>query len=384
VALIRRHGAKSLILVCIVGLPLLAVLSLIVALVSPSKRSLPAVTFHESQIQSQQSDVGAQSRYSLNYNNSTAVSPTVRSHPEATMVSQHATPLPVVFLVAAMLGVAVLIGVSVFLAGQGGSLRLRDVGAKFASLIWIIPALVAVAFPLWRSGVLISQTSTRTPPVFAHTPIIENASLRTDEGIAAVEISAENFGETGLLHTSNVPAWVNEEPHRVGDAQFLVVSGGFSAAVDESERQQAIALSESQANVSAMTQVRNYISQGYSTWVETPQLESITRSAYEKTFLESRDKEFGRVYRQHVLLKLSPELREMYYPFWKNAAANHRLVALGTIVGMITLLLGTMTAYLRLDQMTVGAYRGRLKLASLSLITAGAILTVLVCERLGV
>ena len=56
---------------------------------------------------------------------------------------------------------------------------------------------------------------------------------------------------------------------------------------------------------------------------------------------------------------------------WREQIVERRLWTLGSLLGVFTLILGATATYLRLDAATSGAYRLRLKLATVALIVAG-------------
>jgi hypothetical protein len=57
---------------------------------------------------------------------------------------------------------------------------------------------------------------------------------------------------------------------------------------------------------------------------------------------------------------------------WKQDVVPGRLEALGGFAALLTLTFATGAAYFRLDDRTHGRYRGRLKLAAVAIIGAGA------------
>jgi hypothetical protein len=79
------------------------------------------------------------------------------------------------------------------------------------------------------------------------------------------------------------------------------------------------------------------------------------------------------VYRVYYQVELSPTVRAEVFKNWRGQTVTSRLWMLGGLLGFVTLMLGTTATYLRLDAMTNGAYRRRLKLASVSLLVAGGL-----------
>jgi hypothetical protein len=84
----------------------------------------------------------------------------------------------------------------------------------------------------------------------------------------------------------------------------------------------------------------------------------------------------GKMYRAHLRFDFSPGLRDALERRWQAETAERRLILLGSLLGLVTLMLGTAAGYFRLDDATGGAYRGRLKLAALAVIAAGSVAAV--------
>jgi hypothetical protein len=77
--------------------------------------------------------------------------------------------------------------------------------------------------------------------------------------------------------------------------------------------------------------------------------------------------------RAFVLISLSPEVRQQVYLTWREQIVQRRLWAFGGVFGLATLIVASAAGYLRLDTLSHGAYRRRLKLAAVSLIVAGGL-----------
>ncbi len=263
-----------------------------------------------------------------------------------------------------MLAVAVIIGIPVYLSAQGGSLQWRTVGANVLSMIWILPILAVVAVPLW---IVTAKISHSTGQVVQPIQTQVSNDLPHDE-IQHKLVSQESPDESGL------PQWVHEPPHIDGDKRIFVLVSGPSAAVDDSETQAAITRTQTEVHDKGVGLIRAYFNEVYPITNDWPVPDAVVRRAYGNVYQEVKDGEFdSKVYRRYVQLKLTPEIRSRMLRPWQAAKAQDHLISLCTALGVITLLLGTTAAYLRLDGMTQGAYRGRLKLASLSLITAGSL-----------
>lgn len=169
---------------------------------------------------------------------------------------------------------------------------------------------------------------------------------------------------------AKLPAWIEEAELRLGDTTLQVLSSQRFATVDEAEAQ----LAERAAAVLVRDFHKAQPAAGNWkipwTWIR--------EHAVDEVFVEPIDRDFGRVYREHVRLVLSPETRQGLYPLWREQIVDRRLMVIGGLVGLVSLMLGTSLAYFRLDHWTGGACRGRLKLAAWSLIAGGGVLVSLI------
>jgi hypothetical protein len=77
------------------------------------------------------------------------------------------------------------------------------------------------------------------------------------------------------------------------------------------------------------------------------------------------------MHRAHLRLELTPRFHTAVEQSWRGQVVEHRLLALGGVFGLVTLALASAAGYFRLDELTGGQYRRRLKLAALALIAAG-------------
>ncbi|MGQ0634059.1 MAG: hypothetical protein ACT4QC_05600 [Planctomycetaceae bacterium] len=99
---------------------------------------------------------------------------------------------------------------------------------------------------------------------------------------------------------------------------------------------------------------------------------------------ETVDKDFGepigkaKMYRAHVWLDYSERLRDALAAEWRGQLVEQRLIVLTSILGLVTLMLGTAAGYFRLDDLTGGRFRGRLKLAAATVVTSGALVALAV------
>jgi len=261
--------------------------------------------------------------------------------------------------VVAMLVLSGMIGASVYLAAQGGTLQWRAVGSKLLSIAWVIPILVMAAIPMYM---IASKLGGWTTPITVSQTVTSGVLTLQDVNRPAT--------------TGDLPDWVSTPQQNDGQTRVVVVRSHFSPAVDASDTDRAISLAQNEVYNEAAQQIRAYFSETYPVQNNWPIPDEIVRRSIGKVHLLEKDVDGGgKVYRRFAQVKLTPGIRQQLLPQWQKATTDERLWALCAGMGVLTLLLGTTAGYLRLDRMTDGAYRGRLKLASLSVITAVALVT---------
>ena len=267
-----------------------------------------------------------------------------------------------VVAVIAMLVLSGMIGASVYLSAQGGTLQWRAVGSKLLSIAWVVPILIMAAIPMYM---IVGKLGGWTTPVVVSQVVATTAVTMQDVDRATT--------------TGDVPDWVSAPTQNDGQTRVVVVRSHFSPAVDASDTERAISLAQNEVYNEAAQQIRAYFGETYPVQNNWPIPDEIVRRAIGKVHLLEKDVDGGgKVYRRFAQVNLNPGIRQKLLPQWQKATTQNRLWTLCAGMGLLTLLLGTTASYLRLDRMTDGAYRGRLKLASFSVVTAVALVAVLI------
>jgi hypothetical protein len=180
---------------------------------------------------------------------------------------------------------------------------------------------------------------------------------------------------TGVLRVrgtaSAPPDWAGKEPVRDKDGVLVALSSQRFATIGEAEEQ---------VTGQAVECVKKFYRDEYplpGQW--TVPVSVIDQAALNTMVGEMYDQDFGngvtgKMYRAHLRLNLSPALRDALHSSWHSQVVAHRLKELGGILGLATLMLATCAGYFRLDDLTRGQYRRRLKLAAASLIAAGSLI----------
>jgi hypothetical protein len=213
------------------------------------------------------------------------------------------------------------------------------------------------AAPIWR-------------PESAATPLRQVANDSTDEPEAAAATESTR-------QESPLPDWARN-PQSVQQNATLLVLNSKQYATPEQAEQEVLQL--------AAQRFTNYFEQTHpyqGAW--TLPAEFLKARAVRHSFVQTIDHDFGRftgrMYRAYVQLKLSPEVREQAHGIWREQIVEQRLLLLGRLIGFVTLLLALVAGYFRLDALTKGAYRGRLKLAASAVAVAGGMLASWHLER---
>lgn len=169
----------------------------------------------------------------------------------------------------------------------------------------------------------------------------------------------------------SVPAWVTIEADLVvdGDRVLRHVQSQQYATVEEAE---AEALRE--AAQIASRDLHEY--QAYTVGWNVPK-ELVRNHAIRGRHIEKIERDFGQftaqMYRAHMQVELSPETRQNFQPAWKEQLVQRRLTVMGSVVGLLTVILIAAASYLRLDAATHGAHRRGLQWAAASLVAAGTV-----------
>ncbi len=292
-------------------------------------------------------------------------------------------PAMLVVLACGLMVFALAAVATVFIAGGKWRFALAGAWPLVVSLLWIIPAVAVLSIIAIR-GAKHFQESRR----FAHAAAIA-AENRPVELLVPRSMQTTPPAWVGKSET-RVPATHDLDQHRFvhGDdhgndqtAQSVTSFTGLQIALS-SERWVTLEEAEQQVTASVVQRVMAHFHEEYPQGVSwSAPVALIDKYAVRECVGESLDKDFGngltqKMYRVHVLLELSPAVRQTLYASWRGQVVDRRLQVLGGLFGLVTLMLATSAGYFRLDDLSVGKYRGRLRLAAASLITAGTLIVV--------
>ena len=144
------------------------------------------------------------------------------------------------------------------------------------------------------------------------------------------------------------PEWIRAGDQTIGDVrQVVLTSKLWSTATEATEELQPIAAELVRADFQARHENRFG---GRSHRFLTD--ERILYSAVKKRYLEPIDQDFGAfsapMYRLWMQVEISPVVRTELYPAWKSGAVGERIIALGAILGLLTLAANALALFARL------------------------------------
>jgi hypothetical protein len=302
--------------------------------------------------------------------------------------------------IAALVLFAAAITASVLIPARDSFDTWRHIKSAFGVLIWVAPAIAILVLSVKFVAPRTRDYNAPARKVVIERPGDEHAAA--DGSIAHVgqatdhdQSSMRRAARAGLTSfvagaarlkvrstSSDDPNWT-AGPSRTATGRdlYCLTSQRFATLVE----------AEDQITAMAVSQVRDNYCHGSSPESGLPEwsgelsqsrldalVELINRYGVQNLIGEIMDKDFGngikgKMHRAHLRLEFSPQLRSALVDFWRTDAVDRRLLALASLVGLATLMLGTAACYFRIDAATGGMYRGRLKLAAVSVIAAGSL-----------
>lgn len=276
----------------------------------------------------------------------------------------------VVLLVAGLALVALVAVISVLLAAERPFVVVQRLKSFAGMMLWIVPALAVVGLigvnEIYRIRVAETQSAT----------VVVNPSANEAQPTGAPRPAA--IQNASLPDTSTgQPDWAGTPPVVEGNRLLVPVSSQQWATRDEA-RQQLTELAT------------KFVKEHYQNECPLPGNWNLPPGLVEEKIarqinIEVIDKDFGNgirgnMYRAHVRLDLDERFRDMLRASWHDRLVVHRLTWLGSLLSLVTVVLGSAHGYFRLDDLTGGRYGRRLKLAAGALIAACG-LTLLIVAR---
>lgn len=265
-------------------------------------------------------------------------------------------------LVLAAAGLAFGIGLHTFLTATGRRFSLRGSLGSMLQFLWLVPVVAVVLVLVGRYH---DRVDRARPPV--RQPMVHNTATRALASAASADESP-----VALVDESERLEWVEtrrEDDPEQGRALVTVSSRQF-ATVEQAERdaitQAMDVLVEDLQRTDPRIDRLNVVPTGVVEHlaVRRRYVEPIVRSTGNQEFV---------VHRVHLQVELSDRVRSELRPYWRSQVVDRRLWSLGAVVGFLTVLLGSLSAYLRLNDLSEGRFQNRLRFAAASLVTAAGL-----------
>ena len=220
---------------------------------------------------------------------------------------------------------------------------------------------------------VVRLSSSSVPPARTSSNFGTN-QLAVDKTATAPRIELEKSGEPAPAAAAIAeapvvprPVWVDQPPQLHGDVYRLPVKSGLFVTKRECERS---------LDAKLVTAVKDYVDElieaGASKRIviEPAMIKALRKANFDETATAS----VGPMQQVHALLEFDDAARAQFIAHYQAAMGSERLVRVGLGFGMVLSLLAVGFAYLKVDILTSGQYRGRLRMAALA-----AILLVATC-----
>ncbi len=252
-----------------------------------------------------------------------------------------------------------------------------------AAVVWSLPVVLVLvgfatmAIPHFQSQIAqvrrveASRDRHEIQSAFVNSVSIERVTSREASNLQKDQPKVKAT-ETSMPLASDleIPQWVGLDKQKDGDTTLLALTSHHFANVEDAEKDafnkaaQMVELELDRDSVSGAN------------WSVPSEI--LRNHCIRDRYVEKVERQMGSVtaelYRVHLLVQLSPKTREKLNDIWAQQVVENRMWVLGSFVGLATLILGTISSYFRLDALTQGSFRGRLKLASVSIISAGGLI----------
>lgn len=291
---------------------------------------------------------------------------------QPTMTSWSVTSIGIV--AGLLLFMALAVVAQVFASAYGRKLPVRETLLSIAALLWCLPAVAILGYLSVAAAPHLSPTKSQVeappPPLPSVPPSVPPPVLAPEKPEADIHTAALQAEQ----EPQPVPAWTRELRTVSHDQTRVVLTSRQYSTREEAMREALLAAAELVQQDFEKSHPANGVT---GEWRVS--LDDVRRHAVLRMFDETKETDFGSftapMHRVHMQVELSPDVQAKLYPSWREHVVTHRLWVLGTLVGLLTLMLGASSAYFRLDALTNGLYRRRLKLAAVSLIVAGGLFT---------
>ena len=277
------------------------------------------------------------------------------------VLAQSAVSLkPDLLLIAALLGVALFIGLSVLLAQNWKHWSLKKLLVSIGNLVWVAPIFLAIGWV----GLIVSPYLTgldRDPHYQSASSEFQRNSVET----------ASQFRP--LNATDQLEPWVLSGQVDRGDVVEVPVHGGLRESEKEArkyaEREALRVVREDLWQAYPGTKSRGW---GLPISSEQVRLVPVEEIEVQKVDLGSMERN---MYRAHLLVELSESQRQEILQKWMPRVQEFRLFLMSLVAGMLTICSVAGATCLRLDLKTEGKFRTWLRLATICVVLASTLAT---------
>lgn len=266
-----------------------------------------------------------------------------------------ATLLAVLLLIS-----AVGIALSIALKGRRPRLNIRSAGSTLIGMLGAIPVLAVTVFAAGQAAPLL-----QTEPVEPASP----TSFVFEEGGRIGDEPAPPDSPLGA-EDADLPEWIREGNRESIDGQLAVISSKQYATIEEAEE-------EAYGTAAEILQQRfhaRFPDGGEWTIPRSAIIEHAQRLRHDQAIDRETERFSFTAHRVHLQIVLSDESVAELQPYWREQVSDRRVRGLGGLFLLAITLIGSLAAYLRLDEITQGTYRRRLKLAAIAMMTGAGLL----------
>jgi hypothetical protein len=301
---------------------------------------------------------------------------------------------------ASLLLLSLFIVATVLIASRHSLVAWQKLKSALAVLVWVVPAVAVVVLIGGRFGPRF-KADAPLPTAAAPAALPTAATPAVNATAESAPASPPRLKVRKTL--SDIPQWIAATSVNSGGAQEVLSSGRFAtlALAEEDVTRMALArfqehcygeatrglsgveLERQQQRLIAENAFLSRLARSI-TSSRTEEVEKfvvlIEQHAVKDLVGEVIDWDFGngtrgKMYRAHLRLDFSPAFRDAVQVAARSELVGQRVLTLGGMLGLVTLMLGTAAGYFKLDDATGGLYRRRLKLAAAAMIAAGGLAT---------
>lgn len=305
-------------------------------------------------------------------------------------------------LAVGLAGLAFVAVLTVLLAARRSILPMQQIKSVAVTVLWIVPALALVGLIGMKFGIARVRTEyyRGQPSPSIHSSDVYEEVRSTVRGTASTSTSnavpvsltktaerqtgndVATFNSAGLDGVLKVvetrvgaPDWADKDPQPNDKGILVAIKSQRFATLEEAAQQ---------LTARAVAYVKQFYQNEYPLAGDcTVPVSILERIAVRNVVGETLDQDFGNgirgtMYVAHAQLELNSALRQGLHDSWHGQIVSHRLTVLGSMLGLMTLMLATSAGYFRLDDLTGGLYRRRLKFAAASLVAAGSLVALVI------